>query len=512
MEDDCVILGTFEKNNKVDDTINVFDVEADAQEESKKISNPFTKKKLKRNSSVRGECKNKKKKKKKEMGRAVNELPTTSNINISRSYITAESHYSISETEIHHLVGGVSMVNRGTNTDPERNVTSDDPIMCCCVKGHKSLPGYESKLCMKSTLPVRNSEITSELMGTATLDQYRASPELQQRIFSSKDFLQKSNPINPNATSQTSMINSNSNLPSINTIFPHTLPRNIVINDHTNTNDVSNKPHTGKIISGESRNARKNYTVLQNQGNVLQRRNILASTSSRQTKCDSTSQPSLQLVIENPYDKVVPWLNNNTTDLPSLAPENRIDSTIQHEIPLGFKHSPISPRGALTMDEKKLMIKTIFEYKKNLLVSDIDENTIKSMKNLIESKLQRPISVVAKHWCCLLKPLIMSGLYGISELNIHAGLFTNLIFEKYESIHDVDWQKLVLLWPFHNEVSLRDIVQRASLDKRVPAEKKLYEKLRILIPYYKKKTTSSLKHNERDEILSYYANVIQNRK
>ena len=143
MEDDCVILGTFEKNNKVDDTINVFDVEADAQEESKKISNPFTKKKLKRNSSVRGECKNKKKKKKKEMGRAVNELPTTSNINISRSYITAESHYSISETEIHHLVGGVSMVNRGTNTDPERNVTSDDPIMCCCVKGHKSLPGIQ---------------------------------------------------------------------------------------------------------------------------------------------------------------------------------------------------------------------------------------------------------------------------------------------------------------------------------------------------------------------------------
>merc|ERR1712226_103035 len=101
---------------------------------------------------------------------------------------------------------------------------------------------------------------------------------------------------------------------------------------------------------------------------------------------------------------------------------------------------------------------------------------------------------------CLLKPLIMSGLYGISELNIRAGLFTNLIFEKYESIHDVDWQKLVLLWPFHNEVSLRDIVQRASLDKRVPAEKKLYEKLRILVPYYKKKTTSSLKHNKRDEI------------
>ena len=144
MDEECLILGTFEKNNKVDDTINIFSEDNDTQGESKKIKNPSKGKKQKRNSSVEGEGEKKKKKKKKTVGLDENkELPPNSNFSISKTYTIAESDYSISETEIHHLASGISMVNRGTNTEAQPNVRSDNTITCCCVNGHQSQSGLQ---------------------------------------------------------------------------------------------------------------------------------------------------------------------------------------------------------------------------------------------------------------------------------------------------------------------------------------------------------------------------------
>ena len=120
MDEDCLILGSFSKNRKLDDTINVFDEESVSG--SKRIVNPFKKKTSKHKSSNNSKsCFEKKKK----TVRSTNVASTSTSTNYIAT--SASYSYSISETEIHHLQDGRTIASRGINTDPNPN------ILTCCA-------------------------------------------------------------------------------------------------------------------------------------------------------------------------------------------------------------------------------------------------------------------------------------------------------------------------------------------------------------------------------------------
>ena len=130
MDEDCLILGSFSKNRKLDDTINIWDEESELG--SKRIVNPFKKKSSKHKSSDNPKSCSEKKKK---TVKSTNVAST----NTSTNFLATSSgySYSISETEIHHLQDGRTIASRGINTDPNPN------ILTCCACGRTDPSGTQ---------------------------------------------------------------------------------------------------------------------------------------------------------------------------------------------------------------------------------------------------------------------------------------------------------------------------------------------------------------------------------
>ena len=130
MDEDCLILGSFSKNRKLDDTINICDEESVLG--SKRIVNPFKKNSKHKSSGNPKSCSEKKKKTVKSTNVASTNI-TTNFLATSAGY-----SYSISETEIHHLQDGRTIASRGVNTDPNPNI-----LTCCCACGSTDPSGTQ---------------------------------------------------------------------------------------------------------------------------------------------------------------------------------------------------------------------------------------------------------------------------------------------------------------------------------------------------------------------------------
>ena len=130
MDEDCLILGSFSKNRKLDDTINIWDEESELG--SKRIVNPFKKSSKHKSSDNPKSCSEKKKK----TVKSTNVAST----NTSTNFLATSSgySYSISETEIHHLQDGRTIASRGINTDP-----NPDILTCFCACGRTDPSGTQ---------------------------------------------------------------------------------------------------------------------------------------------------------------------------------------------------------------------------------------------------------------------------------------------------------------------------------------------------------------------------------
>ena len=239
-----------------------------------------------------------------------------------------------------------------------------------------------------------------------------------------------------------------------------------------------------------------NITIATFFNNILKSKHVSKSEISPHIQDVSMLKKASPPLICNPVENVSKLLQTNEDFMPSQK-----------------CHSTPTKKSNWSLDEEKILIKTIFEIKPDLNASHIDEKIAKEIFPLVHTRINRPLPSIMSHWFLILQPLILSNMYGKLEYPITAAVFSHLITQRVESVHDINWSNLLHIWPFQNEKSLKSIVNRASDDARLPPGKdKLYEKLHVLLQYYANKKITPKKMRTYRDIIEFYETIMKKKR
>ena len=239
-----------------------------------------------------------------------------------------------------------------------------------------------------------------------------------------------------------------------------------------------------------------NTTIADFYNNLIKSKRVLKPQSVNLPESSSTLQSASTLLIQNPDGNSSKVCQSNKDFLSSQI----------------CTSTPVK-KSNWSLDEEKMLIKSIFEIKPHLNASHVDERTAKEIFPLVQNRINRPVPSMLSHWFLVLQPIILSYMYGKLEQPITAAIFSHLITRKVKSIQNIDWKILLHIWPFQNERSLKAIISRANDDPRVPSNKvELYEKLHVLLPYYANKKITPKKMRSNKNIIDFYEAIMKKKR